>query len=142
VHVRGAEAELPGARPQNDFIVPILLRQRFHDGLGAVGGRVVDDDDLKVEIAGGEREGRLSGGAGARAPIAGPDAASGARRRSPLHQRDRSQGRRGRRTAPAAVAPSPTRNKSAPCPSLLYTHAASSSRTSSHTTRATLSRSL
>lgn len=49
--VRGAEAQLAGARLQNDPVAAVRVHQGAHHVGGAVGGGVVDDDDFKVEVA-------------------------------------------------------------------------------------------
>lgn len=57
VHVGGAEAELAGARLQDDAFGGVELLELFGDGEGAVGGAVVDDDEFPIEFAvdGGKR---------------------------------------------------------------------------------------
>lgn len=55
VHVGGTEAELAGARLQDDAFGAVELLELFGDGEGAVGGAVVDDDEFPIEFAVGER---------------------------------------------------------------------------------------
>ena len=58
VDVGGAEAELAGARLQDDAFGGVELLELFGYCEGAVGGAVVDDDEFPVEfaMAGRERE--------------------------------------------------------------------------------------
>lgn len=52
VHVGRAEAELAAAGVQFDAVRAVGFDELFGDGLRAVGGAVVDDEDFPVEVAG------------------------------------------------------------------------------------------
>jgi len=54
VDVGGAEAELAGARLEEDAGGAVGALELFGDFLGAVGGAVVDDYELPVEVAEGQ----------------------------------------------------------------------------------------
>lgn len=51
VHVGGTEAELAGARLEEDARGAVGALELARDFLGAVGGAVVDDYELPVEVA-------------------------------------------------------------------------------------------
>ncbi len=52
VDVGGAEAEFAGAGVEFYVLGAVGFDELFGDGLGAVGGAVVDDYDFPVELAG------------------------------------------------------------------------------------------